>query len=356
MNPEINPSSNKTKFNIKKWLKNHQISVAIVAGALVICGIFLGALSMIKPTELGVFNNPKPRPTKYYSPLTGRQVEDEAATKQPTTAIMIENSPEARPQSGLKQAGIVYEAVAEGGITRFIALYQQEKPQLVGPVRSLRIYYLDWAVPYQASIAHVGGSYNALQEVKNYRDIDQSFNAGSYWRTSDRYAPHNMYTNFERLDALNRSKDYKESVFKSFDRADGKKSEEPNATSIDINFSSPTFNTHYDYNPETNTYARSLAGAPHVDREDGQITPDVVVAIKVEAVSRGGADGYEDIVTEGSGQAYIFQNGTVQEVTWKKEGRNAPLQLINAEEKPIKLNRGQTWVAAITSRGGVSWQ
>lgn len=356
MNPEINPNSNKTKFNIKKWLKNHQISVAIVAGALVICGTFLGALSMIKPTELGVFNNPKPRPTKYYSPLTGRQVEDGAATKQPTTAIMIENSPEARPQSGLKQAGVVYEAVAEGGITRFIALYQQEKPQLVGPVRSLRIYYLDWAVPYQASIAHVGGSYNALQEVKNYRDIDQSFNSGSYWRTSDRYAPHNMYTNFEKLDALNSSKDYKESVFKSFERADGKKSEEPNATSIDINFSSPTFNTHYDYNPETNTYARSLAGAPHVDREDGQITPDVVVAIKVESVSRGGADEYEDIVTEGSGQAYVFQNGTVQEVTWKKEGRNAPLQLINAEGKPIKLNRGQTWVAAITSRGGVSWQ
>lgn len=342
---------------IKQWAKQHQLAISIILGASIVCGVFLGAINMIEPADLNTANyKPKPKPVKYYSPLTGLEVDDEATTKQPVTAVMIENSPDARPQSGLKNSGVVYEAVAEGGITRFIALYQQEKPELVGPVRSLRIYYLDWAAPYQASIAHVGGSYNALQEVKSHRDIDQSFNAGSYWRVSDRYAPHNMYTNFEKLDELNAAKGYKESSFTSFTRVDEKPSDEPDATSITVNFSSPTFNTSYAYDSESNSYARSLAGAPHNDRESGQISPKVVVVIKVGTQSRGGSDGYEDIVTSGSGQGYVFQNGIAKEVTWKKADRNSPLELVDADNKPVSLVRGQTWVAAITDRGSVSWQ
>ena len=77
-----------------------------------------------------------------------------------------------------KHAEVVYEAIAEGGITRFEAFYQQNKPQLIGPVRSVRPYYIDWAVPYQPSFAHVGGSAVALKEIRNgkYRDLDQFFN------------------------------------------------------------------------------------------------------------------------------------------------------------------------------------
>lgn len=356
--PYVHNENNKPT-SIPAWIKRHQLTIAIILGAIIIASIFIGALSMIKPQEYTpVTVKPKPKPVKHYSSLTGKEVGDEAATKQPVTAVMIENSPDARPQSGLKQAGVVYESVAEGGITRFIALYQQEKPELIGPVRSLRIYYLDWAAPYQASIAHVGGSGNALQEVQNgsYRDIDQSFNAGSYWRASDRYAPHNMYTSSAKLDELNAAKGYKESTFTSFSRADGKPAEELNASSVTVNFSSNLFNTSYSYNKDSNSYDRSLAGAPHNDREGGHISPDVVVVIKVTAQSRGGADGYEDIVTTGSGQAYVFQNGTATEVTWSKDGRTEPLKLTSADGKPFTLNRGQTWVAAITDRGSVSWQ
>jgi len=141
-----------------------------------------GIVTILLQESPGAHN---PAAQKYYSPLTGEQVADEAATKQVVTAIMIENSPDARPQSGIKDAGVVYEAIAEGGITRFLTLHQQDKPQLVGPVRSLRIYFLDWLAPYNASVAHVGGSADALAEVRNgsYRDIDQFFNADSYWRS-----------------------------------------------------------------------------------------------------------------------------------------------------------------------------
>jgi hypothetical protein len=104
---------------------------------------------------------------------------------------MIENSPDARPQSGLQDAGVVVEAIAEGGITRFLTLFQESQPQYIGPVRSLRPYYIDFAAPFQAGIAHVGGSPEALSRVRNgsYRDLDQFFNSAYFSRISARPAP-----------------------------------------------------------------------------------------------------------------------------------------------------------------------
>ena len=147
--PPLNQLSRGAKF--KAWLKKYWISITIILIALVGTGVFLAALGGIKDTgPQATINKPKPKPPqKYFSNLTGEQVGDEAATKQAVTGVMIENSSDSRPQSGLKKAGVVYETVAEGGITRFIALYQHDKPELIGPVRSLRIYYLDWAAPYQ---------------------------------------------------------------------------------------------------------------------------------------------------------------------------------------------------------------
>lgn len=303
---------------------------------------------------------PKPKPAPvFYSPLTGDKVADEAATKQAITAIMIENSPDARPQSGLKQSGVVYEAIAEGGITRFLTLHQQDKPQLIGPVRSLRMYYVDWLAAYDASVAHVGGSAAALTEVRSggYRDIDQFFNSASYWRAADRYAPHNVYTSFERLDALNQAKGYTSSSFTGFSRTDGKPADTPTATQITINISGPTYNTSYTYDKTTNTYQRFLAGAPHLDREDGQITPSVVIAMKVN-MTRVMEDGYrESIETIGSGSAVIFQNGTATEATWHKPDRKTGITFTDASGKDIPLVRGQTWISAVpNSTGGVSWQ
>lgn len=348
-----------------RWIKTHRTRSIITVGIVLIAGAGAGAyiiLSRPAPVLESVVIPPKlvVPPPVFYSPLTGERVADEAATKQTVTAIMIENSPDARPQSGVKQAGVIYEAIAEGGITRFLTLHQQDKPQLIGPVRSLRMYYVDWLAPYNASVAHIGGSAAALAEIRNgkYRDIDQFFNAGSYWRATDRYAPHNVYTSFERLDALNRAKGFTESTFTGFPRTDGKPVETPNANNIQINFSGAAYNTSYSYDKEGNRYHRSVGGAPHKDREDGLITPSVVIALKVD-MHRVFEDGYrEDIKVVGRGQAVIFQNGTAQEVTWNKPTREAPIVFTDAEGKEVALNRGQTWIAATPNRtgGGVSWQ
>lgn len=302
---------------------------------------------------------PMPPAPKYYSPLNGIEVANPDDAKKPLTAIMIENSPDARPQSGIKQAEIVYEAIAEGGITRFLTVFQQHKPQLVGPVRSLRMYYLDWAAPYRAGIAHIGGSAAALREVRNgnYYDLDQFFNAGSYWRATDRYAPHNVYTSFERLDALNARKGNTAAQFTASPRIDGKSVATPDASDITINFSGPAYNTRYAYDTSSNTYARSIGGEPHNDRESGRISPSSVITIHVD-MTLVMEDGYrEAITTTGMGKAEIFQNGTVTHATWSKASRTAPLQFIDANGQPIPLVRGQTWIAALPNgSGSVSWK
>lgn len=353
---------------LRLWTSQHRKATYGIIAALILiligCGVAFALFSQ-KPKQAApvvktVKPEVKPEPVKYFSLLTGEQVENEAALKAPVTAIMIENSPDARPQSGLKGAGVVYEAIAEGGITRFLTLFQNQKPKLIGPVRSLRMYYVDWLAPYNPSVAHVGGSQAALSEVRNgnYRDIDQFFNAGSYWRASDRYAPHNVYTSFDNLDALNAAKGYTESTFSSFPRTDGNPAAEPNATSVAINFSSPTYNTTYTYDKNSNTYLRSLGGAPHNDREAGQLAPSVVIALRVN-MHLVMEDGYrEAIETTGSGSAVLFQNGLATEVTWHKADRASPLRITDEAGKDIPLVRGQTWIAAVPTSGGgsITWQ
>lgn len=350
-----------------RWFHHHKkmaitlisIGVLLLAGGIACAVYFLNRPEPTPPVVTqSVPAKPAPEPIHYYSPLTGNELQNEAATTAPVTAIMIENSPDSRPQSGLKDSGVVFEAIAEGGITRFLVIYQEQKPNLIGPVRSIRSYFVDWVAAFNASVAHVGGSSSALKEIRNgnYRDIDQFFNSASYWRATDRYAPHNVYTSFERLDALNTKKGYTQSTFTGFSRKDSKASETPTATNIAVTVSSATFNSQYTYNQATNTYDRSQAGKPHLDREGGVISPRVVIAMRVTE-STVFEDGYrESINAVGSGTAYIFQDGTVQEVTWHKASKTAQITFTDAEGNNVALARGQTWITAVPNGKAVTWQ
>jgi len=358
------PAKSKIWVRIWRWVVKHRIPVLISAGAIVlIAGGIITFLVLnykppveVKPPVVKVVEKPVPIPVKYYSPLTGILVASEAITKQAVTGVMIENSPEARPQSGLKDSGVVFEAIAEGGITRFLALYQEQKPQMIGPVRSVRIYYVDWLAAFDASIAHVGGSAEALNEVQNgnYRNIDQSYNANYYWRSDDRYAPHNVYTSFDKLDALNAANGYTTSTYTGFTRVDGKAADIIDATNVNITMSSFLFDSTFTYDSATNTYARSQAGEPHLDRESGQITPSVVIAMRVDESTL--SDGHQRIDTIGSGNATIFQNGTATNATWTKNSKTEQIKFTDIVGVDIPLIRGQTWIVAVPNDGGdVSW-
>lgn len=352
----------------KRWVTRHKklaiilsILIVIVVGASVAAVFYFMQPKPEPPKETVVKEEPAPEPPKpkYYSPLTGVEVSSEAATTQAVTGIMIENSPDARPQSGLKKSGVVFEAIAEGGITRFLVLYQQEKPQLIGPVRSVRMYYVDWVAAFNASVAHIGGSAAALKEVRNgkYRDIDQFFNSAAYWRATDRYAPHNVYTSFERLDALNKSKGYTTSTFTGFPRKDSSAAKKPTATKINVTISSASYNSTYNYGPKSNLYYRTHSGTKHLDREEGQISPRVVIVMKVPMATVFEDGWRQQINTIGSGEATIFQDGTVTKATWTKKSKLAQITFTDKNGDAVPLARGQTWITAVpSSTGGVSWE
>lgn len=350
------------------WMVEHKkVTALAAAGALVLAAALISfTIFYQKPVaEIPVpLTHAVPKKpvvaAKYYSPLTGLELPDDAATKSNVTAIMIENSPDARPQSGLQQADVVYEAIAEGGITRFAALYQQQRPELIGPVRSIRMYYLDWITPYDAGVAHVGGSLFALREVRNgnHKDLDQFFNAGTYWRSTDRYAPHNVYTSFAKLDALNASRGYNQSNAQSVPRTDTPLAG-ATANHVSVAMSSALYNSSWQYDDASNTYLRSQAGRPHIDREKGQISTQVLVVLK-QQMDTIMEDGWrENYHTTGTGDAVVISGGKAAEVTWHKENMQKQLFFTNKTDgKEFPLPRGKTWFSAVpvNDGGGVSWQ
>lgn len=340
----------------KKWRslrRRHKIIVIVVALLVLVGGGLIARNLLSKPSEavIDVTKNQK-KVTTVASPLTGLQVAPELSNR-PVTGIMIENSLDARPQSGIQDAGVIFEAIAEGGITRFLTLYQDARPGYIGPVRSLRPYYIDWAGSFDASIAHIGGSPEALSQIRNGgKDLDQFFNSGSYWREPSRPAPHDVYTSFDKLDELNKSKGYTSSTFTSWPRKVDQKLAVPTAKTIDLAISSAAFNVHYDYDAGSNSYHRSEGGAAHIatssaaDKTGTLLAPKVVITavMPYSIVDRSGHSGYG---TTGSGTVFVFQDGFVVQGTWSKADRASQIIFKGSQGVPIKLNVGQTWVTAL---------
>jgi hypothetical protein len=340
--------------------RNQKIVFAsAAAGLLIFAGGFWWFVFKGDPAPAPVVHQeepaPPPPPKPIVSRLTGLQVTPEQEAL-PVTGVMIENSPDARPQSALYDAGVVYEAIAEGGITRFMALFQESKPAYIGPVRSVRPYYLDFLVPFDAPIVHAGGSGQALAEIRTQgvKDIDHGANAGAFQRVSSRYAPHNLYTSREQLLAVHGARGYNTSNFTGYARKEEKKAEAPNARSIDFTLSGFLYNPHFDYFPDTNSYLRSQAGKPHTDERAGkQINPKVVVALVMNHSYAGIYSVYHVL---GSGKAYYFQDGTVVEGSWEKANRQSQFVFKDATGGIQGLNPGQTWVTIVGSPTGVSFR
>lgn len=335
-----------------KQLSKKQWALIIIAAVILLGGIGFAVYHFWlkddpKPVKQTVKKeDPAPAPVPPTSKLTGLPIPDQSINQRPVTAVMIENSPDARPQAGLNQAGVVFEAIAEGGITRFLTLFQDTEPDYIGPVRSVRPYYVQWLAGFDAAVAHVGGSADALQMLKNgvAKDLDQFSNPGPYQRVKNRYAPHNMYSSVVKLRELQQQKGFT-SNYTGFERKPEAKSATPNAASIDFNISGATYNPHYDYDPTTNSYLRSMAGKAHIDEKSGQqIAPKVVIALTMAQGSKGVYTTYGAI---GSGEAHFFQDGVVTKGTWSKAGDKDQIMFKDANGVAMKLNPGQTWISVV---------
>ena len=300
-------------------------------------------------------------PPQIYSDLSGLPITNASLNSKPVTAVMVENSIDARPQSGLSQAGVVFEAQAEGGITRFMALYQDTTPTNVGPIRSARPYYIQWALGFDAAYAHVGGSPDALSDLTswNVQNMDEFYNGSYFHRITTRIAPHNVYTGIDTLNQLESAKGYT-STFTGFPRASTQKPmAQPTASTINLDVSGPDYNPQYAYDASTNTYKRSTDGTPDVDANTNQqIAPTVVISIVVP-LSQGALDAsgayYSDYNVLGSGEAYVFQNGGVTEGQWHKATNTSQITFTDSTGKSILLDRGQTWITAVSAANQISY-
>jgi len=336
----------------KEWLVAAGVTLLLVLGAF---GVYQ-LTHHSKPVVHHIKSIVKPIPSKTVaSTLSGLQV-DPSTNLRPVTAVMIENSTDARPQSGLSQASVVFEAIAEGGITRFLALYQDTAPASIGPIRSARPYYIQWELGFDAAYAHVGGSPEALTDIKAWgvRDLDQFANGGSYQRITSRIAPHNVYTSIAALNQLEASKGYTSSTFTGFSRKKEAPSKKPTAKSIDLNLSGTLYNVHYDYIAASNSYNRTEGGAPHIDANGNiQISPKVVIAM-VMPYSLEADDHHSQYGTIGSGPVYVYQDGTVTPGQWTKTSNTSQFVFTDATGKKLPLNPGQTWLTAVGSASDVT--
>ncbi len=352
------------------------ISLAVLIAGSVMAFTLIKDDSVVTPAVIPEPAPPEPE-EKFYSPLTGVEVSKELSER-PVTAVMIENSIDARPQAGLEEAGIVFEAIAEGGITRFMAVYQEAQPGKIGPIRSARPYYVQWAKGLDAAYTHSGGSGPALALIQTLgvKDLDHGKSSGYFDRVSNRFAPHNVYTDMGRLDQFKNDKGYTTSEFTPFARVEIEEETEvevteasgesatseeatpaatnPKANSISFDISSSNYNTSYTYDAAAKLYRRVMAGLPHKDEVSGkQISPSVVIALYTDYGIA--ANNIHSVYrTTGTGQAEVFQNGEVIKATWRKTSESAPLEILKANGKdPLPLNRGQTWITAI-QQGRVS--
>ncbi|MDO6448911.1 DUF3048 domain-containing protein [Oceanobacillus profundus] len=291
-------------------------------------------------------------------PLSG--IETDESVDNRTIGVMINNHAAARPQSGLSEADIVFEILAEGTITRFLALYQSELPEVVGPVRSAREYYFELAEGYDAIYVYHGAADFVNDMIVN-RGIN--FLNGSTYdndgilfkRESFRKAPHNSYLQLGAVYDVASTKGYETtSTQESLNFLTEEKIETlggEKAAQVKVEYGDNTLESvEYTYDEASGKYARSSNGEPSVDlNTETAIQVDNVFIVEAfhEVIDDSGRRAI-DLKTGGDG--YLIQKGQVQEIQWEnKDGRIIPVK----DGQPIGLVPGKTWVNVVPTDPGI---
>lgn len=276
-------------------------------------------------------------------PFTGIKTNENPQDKTPYI-VVVENSKASRPQSGLSFADIVYETSAEGGIPRFIAIYHSNTASKIGPVRSIRPYFLTISKEYALPIAHCGGSKEALNEVKkdsSIMSINEMTNGKYYYRDNNRKAPHNLYTSSEKILQAIKDKKYNlkaESSLK-FDNEFFNNNDLKEALNITIKPNN-VYETSYTF--EDGTYTKLM---------DGEIAKDAItnspltftnIVVQKTDITLQTDNSHLNIDLVSSGEGYIFSNGKVIEMKWSKDSQYDDTKLYDLDGNPISLSEGNT--------------
>ena len=298
--------------------------------------------------------------------LDGVCVADAQEQNPQLIAVMIENHTEARPQSGLVDASVVYEAPVEANYSRFLAIYPVDtEVEKAGPVRSARPYYLDWVSEYgDPMYMHVGGSPEALRLIKQYDffDINEMTKGWYFWRSTDRYAPHNTFTSsklwgdaWDKLGSDDKNKKTESEIawwnfLTSAEYLDmqnlGETASSTFVDEIKVSFLSPVYEAIWQFNTSTGKYDRFQMEGAHRDLDGRKIKADTVVVQHVRSKVLDSI-GRIAIDTIGEGEVEVYYDGMVFTGTWKKPDRTTRTRFFDESGKEIKLKPGKIWIEVI---------
>jgi len=268
-------------------------------------------------------------------------------------SIMVENSEGSRPQSGLDKANIVYEVLAEGGITRFLAIYYDQDAEEVGPIRSARPYFVSKSLEHQAIYVHVGGSEEAYNFIKEEKidDINELVDFQPFWRSTDRKPPHNLYTSTINLRKEANKLGYIEMIKKQeyqfeIDRNEKLTGEETDSIIITYN---SNYTVSYKYVPESMKYIRFMNSEPHIDaKTKEQIAVDNII-IQFAGTKIIDEEGRLAIDFVGTGKGFLFFKGSSEEITWEKQELKSRTIFMYIEGDRIAITPGNVWIQIVPS-------
>lgn len=271
----------------------------------------------------------------------------------PIFTYMIENASDSRPPTNLSKANMVFEAIAEGGITRFLAVYDSDQDlNRVSPVRSARTYFLDWASEFQGLYIHIGGSPESLELVyeRPIYDVNE-FAYGSYfWRTNDKVAPHNVCTSTDLMRKLIEFKKWE--IKPNYESWQFKKEAEltsrPESQEIYIDYNSDYYSVKWQYDKENNDYTRFQGGTIHKDADGSVIKVKNIAVMYSKSYVIPGDDKFRRYTqTVGEGKAYVFLDGQVIEGQWQRPDLESRTRFYDAQGNEVEFNQGVTWVQAL---------
>ena len=340
---------------LKKWLMISAIALLLIVG----CS---KKDEVVEPREENTGNeviepevNDQEKEQPFHFPLTGVGSSTEVEGR--AVAVMINNHPAARPQSGLYKADIVYELLAEGDVTRFLAIFQSEQPDNIGPVRSARSYYIELAKGYDSLYIAHGNSPDAKEMLDNgYIDALNGlyYDGTLFKRASFRKAPHNSYISYDHiLKGANQNGYEMEQapsslLFLTEDQVKELAGEEANHVSI--SYYDQIFNSSFEYDETLQKYKRFSNEKQTVDYDTEEpvlIDNVLIIETKHRIIDNSGR---RDIDLTAGGKAFLIQRGKKIDVEWRNvDGRVLPYKDGNV----VGLVPGKTWINVMPTDPGI---
>jgi len=364
------PTKNSMKNNNRNPFKIVILVLFIVTLVLGIGFFVLSNISKAKDLITPVLNEGiKEAKDLVTNPITGEVVERTEATWLGTRplGVMINNHVDARPQSGLINADVVYEIVAEGGITRFLSFFLSNSPEKIGPVRSTREYYLVLVKELgDAMLMHIGYSPQALEAIETWPVRSLSRGGADFWRDEERMnrvaIEHTAYVDGKYLREVGDNlgwTGFKEFVSYKFKSDTPETLSENIVSNISIDFwYKGDYSAAFKYNPTNNSYLRFMgydendALIPHIDNENKkQIeVKNLIVQYVAENTISGDEKNRLDYQLVGSGDGVVFIDGKSIKVTWSKADRDARTIFYDLSGKEMEFNRGKFWISIVPDR------